>query len=710
MLGRLLLIVCCANFMSIAYSGQNNDPEFITNKTLYCPTGQTSRISNCYLTLVVKPMLSMSYYKFTSGNKEWKAYRATFESDGKLVTLDPNDDIEGLSPPIITDGHFRPIISINGQMPGPTIIAQKDQILHITVYNELKNVEGISIHWHGMHQRGTPGEDGVAYITQPPIMAGQHMNYTFKASPPGTHWYHAHSGSQRTDGLYGALIVLDTLEGDLYDYDLPDQHTLILHDWQKDASIDLFYIIGTSLGYWKEPLSPPYIKYVGTRSSDNIAIGNQPFWSAIINDKGRHFDESGSTDILHTSLNYFNCSEGNKYRFRLIGAQALYSFKFSIERHSLSVVASDGYQMSTIADVDYVIVNTGERYDVIVNCNQEPSDYWIWAETIENETLSGGEIFYNPISKHRAEAVLHYETSTATTMSDITSTKDCTSSSKCTAVNCPFTQYGEIMDCINSEQFAPYDSNDVPLKMKGNPARTLFYTFGFDGEVSTAGSSVDGINFRLPPLDPFTNYEEFENAACIKRGCDHDEENICSCTQVIDISELQYGDIVELVLVDMIPDAPGRFGLSHPIHLHGHEFYIHDVGYPEYSENGEFERQNEDVECVLENGNACPVYFITVEGDNGTMKQEVRYKNNERPTQPNGNYGQKDTVILPFGGYVAIRFEVNNPGWWFIHCHIEIHQLEGMASVVKELITYGDGKDRSQHPTKLHKQVQPNQL
>jgi len=48
------------------------------------------------------------------------------------------------TPPIQTDGHFRPLITINGQMPGPTII---------TVYNELKNVEGISIHWHGMHQR-----------------------------------------------------------------------------------------------------------------------------------------------------------------------------------------------------------------------------------------------------------------------------------------------------------------------------------------------------------------------------------------------------------------------------------------------------------------------------------------------------------------------------------------------------------------------------
>ena len=30
----------------------------------------------------------------------------------------------------------------------------------------------------------------------------------FLADPPGTHWYHSHLGTERTDGLSGALIVL----------------------------------------------------------------------------------------------------------------------------------------------------------------------------------------------------------------------------------------------------------------------------------------------------------------------------------------------------------------------------------------------------------------------------------------------------------------------------------------------------------------------
>ena len=46
---------------------------------------------------------------------------------------------------------------------------------------------------------------------------------------------------------------------------------------------------------------------------------------------------------------------------------------------------------------------------------------------------------------------------------------------------------------------------------------------------------------------------------------------------------------------------------------------------------------------------------------------------------------RKDTVVVPAGGYVVIDFIADNPGYWFLHCHIESHQLEGMALVINEL-------------------------
>jgi len=494
MLKFLLVTVCVAT----ASCEQNNLPRFITNKTLDCTLGKTY-VDPCKLTLVVEALTSMTYYNITDDNRELKGYRATFDSKGNMVTLRPDDNVTNMQPPIMTDGHFRPIIAINGQMPGPTIIAHEKQRLIITVYNELLNVEGISIHWHGMHQRGTPKSDGVAYVTQLPIMPGQNYRYDFIASPSGTHWYHAHSGAQRTDGLYGALIIKDNLPGDLYDYDLPEQHTLLLMDWQRDASIDLFYVIGKSLNYWKEPLNadPPYTRYNVSRAADNTEVGPQPFWSAIINDKGIHYNESGDTNIKYTSLNNFNCTKGKRYRFRLIGAQALYALRFSILEHKLTVIASDGAQIKSINNVDYVIVNTGERYDIVVTCYQRIANWYMLAETLEDRILTGDNGLYNPIGSHTAKAILHYDRAITLEEEDLHSSKGgrCTSINKCKAVNCPFAQYGGgYIDCINVESFEPYDVSAVPPSIS-KPSVTLFYSFGFDGETTTSGSSIDGINF-----------------------------------------------------------------------------------------------------------------------------------------------------------------------------------------------------------------------
>ena len=48
---------------------------------------------------------------------------------------------------------------------------------------------------------------------------------------------------------------------------------------------------------------------------------------------------------------------------------------------------------------------------------------------------------------------------------------------------------------------------------------------------------------------------------------------------------------------------------------------------------------------------------------------------------------RKDTAILPTGNnYVVINFISNNPGFWFLHCHIKTHQLQGMALILNEAL------------------------
>ena len=63
------------------------------------------------------------------------------------------------------------------------------------------------------------------------------MNYKKKV-------WHAHSGTQRADGVFGSLIVKQSKYSDahanLYDHDLKD-HVIILNDWNKQLFDDSYF-------------------------------------------------------------------------------------------------------------------------------------------------------------------------------------------------------------------------------------------------------------------------------------------------------------------------------------------------------------------------------------------------------------------------------------------------------------------------------------
>ena len=119
------------------------------------------------------------------------------------------------------------------------------------------------------------------------------------------------------------------------------------------------------------------------------------------------------------------------------------------------------------------------------------------------------------------------------------------------------------------------------------------------------------------------------------------------------------------------------FKSTHPIHLHGHSFYILHIGYGEYDYNWKLTKQSTDIECNSMDDCTAPRWR---EG-----KQPFGLANT---TQTKGrlidNLILKDTVIVPAGGYVVIAFLADNPGYWFLHCHIEVHQLEGMRVLIEE--------------------------
>jgi len=359
---------------------------------------------------------------------------------------------------------FRSFIGVNGLIPGPTLIVREGQTVAVNIINRLTS-EGISVHWHGIHQIRTPWMDGVGLISQCPIKAGSSFRYIFRATPAGTHWYHSHTGAQRTDGLFGALIakendtnlmsVRDTLGSDLRSFvDQPDNHTLTLLDWQQESSLDLFAQIHSTLGFYTDRPAfdipnGTYTPYRRTVSPDTVEVGPVPYWSGLINGRGRHSLPDTAVDYAMTRLSIFDVDPDMLYRFRLIGAQSLYAYKFSIDGHKLIVIATDGVFIEP-QTVDFIIIHSGERYDFLLNTTQTAANYWIRAETLE--VTPDRTQFLN----HTAEAILHYNTTSRPQPQDgystVTSTAtQCSPANNCTAINCPFENFPAefAIDCIH---------------------------------------------------------------------------------------------------------------------------------------------------------------------------------------------------------------------------------------------------------------------
>ena len=614
-------------FVLLHGSGAQNDDIVCVDQQEVCECPSSASV--CNFTLEIEELQTFTSYRMRSDSRDTRGYtyyidnggymssRTPLASDdqdhclmneGQQSMTDPDFDFtfgeRRCSRPMFVDGvTYRLFIAVNGQIPGPTLIVTEDQTVKVTVYNKLTS-EGITIHWHGMHQRNTPWMDGVGFLTQAPITPGGRFDYIFKATPAGTHWYHSHTGAQRTDGLFGALIVKErnfaqSILGQGTFTDEPDRHTLTLLDWQREASLDLFVQIHSSLRFYGlekgidavPTRSDQIIRYNTTVSEDRVEVGPVPYWSGLINGRGRYDANTFS------KLSQFNVTSGEKYRFRLIGAQSLYAYRFEIYGHKLTVIATDGHFINPV-EVDYIIIHSGERYDFLLNANKESGqNYWIQAKTLEENTWPGS-LESRP---HIAEAVLHYDDSNPVRRlfpsyaesNFISENRIC---NPCKAINCPFERYSttEQIECIHlntltapsqlAEQRRPDITNSVSMK---------FFNFGFEGNSAT--SAINGRNFRLPST-PYQTYRgQYESDKDdINRVCSSDcSGSSCICTYVEEINRNEsYRDQQEPTVV-MALSAVGsdiNRNFSHPIHLHGHSFYIVSIGHGMYSRSTESPR------------------------------------------------------------------------------------------------------------------------
>ena len=356
---------------------------------------------------------------------------------------------------------------------------------------------------------------------------------------------------------------------------------------------------------------------------------------------------------------------GKSYRFRVIGAMETTVSRISIDGHKLIVMATDGY-LTKPFDVDVLHFHVGERYDFMLKTRSDVDPGTIFPIRVESVDVYCNN--HNQPSRVGIAYLKYY----APVIED-----RCTSN-ECVALNCPFAHYPVVEDVENTPAYTCFNVNDALSLLHPTPDHELpddtylsqkitnFFNFAFHNRTAR----INEVQFDRPTI-PFamTEADEHVTGECFYNTTE------CSkaCPHAVYLQEQYKGKSMQFVL-SSLPRGKGSHNsrpttkiITHPIHLHGHSFWVVKIAYPIYFANGTIERVNEDVN-IPDCGHASWKDNIQSPGikvDQYTIR--------------------KDVITIPAGGYVVIAFLNKNPGWWFMHCHIYRHLLEGMAIAVGEL-------------------------
>ncbi|KAF3429633.1 hypothetical protein E2986_09965 [Frieseomelitta varia] len=548
---------------------------------------------------------------------------------------------------VLADGVERGILTANRMVPGPSIqVCQNDKVV-VDVENHIEGME-VTIHWHGVWQRGTQYYDGVPFVTQCPIQEGSTFRYQWTAGNEGTHFWHAHTGLQKIDGLYGSIVIRQPPSKDpnsnLYDYDLTT-HVILLSDWFHENAAERF----------------PGRLAVNT--------GQAPE-SVLINGKGQ-FRDPNTGFMTNTPLEIFTITPGRRYRFRLINSfGSVCPSQITFEGHTLTIIATDGEAVQPVA-VDTIIsfsgknrlipiarsfdhASRGERYDFVINADQPVGAYWIQVRAL-------GEC---GIPRAQQLGILRYargpyQPSTTAPTYDfglpqgvVLNPLDAICNRQREDAIC----VSQLKNARQIDQGILQQRPDVKIFL---PFRFLFYrpeevfqpqTYNRFLVAPTGDhviSLVDEISFTFPPAPPLSQIddippEQFCNGDNRPADCGAN----CMCTHQVDIP---HNAVVEVVLVDEVQQP----NLSHPFHLHGYAFNVIGIG-------------------------RSPDKNVKKINLKHALDLDKRGLLNRQFNLPPA----KDTIAVPNNGYVIFRFRADNPGYWLFHCHFLFHILIGMNLIL----------------------------
>ncbi len=316
--------------------------------------------------------------KDTWAERESEPKASTLYPDAKIVeyTLDVTEVL--LSPA----GKPVRALALNGTVPGPTLRFREGEIARIHVRNRLSKEE-TSTHWHGLLVPNL--EDGVPYVTTPPIKAGESRTFEFMLKHAGTYWYHSHTGLQEQRGVYGS-IVIEPRKDTPARTDLPRiarEEVVVLSDWTNENPAEVmrtllrgseWYAIrkGTAQSLWGAWKSGHLRDYLDREKSRLPAmdVSDVAYDAFLINGRPRQT---------------LAARPGETVRLRIINASAATYFYVSAATGPLTVIAADGIDVAPIQQ-RRLLIGMAETYDVLVTvpADAPPASWEVRATAQDN--------------------------------------------------------------------------------------------------------------------------------------------------------------------------------------------------------------------------------------------------------------------------------------------------------------------------------------
>ncbi|KAL8102228.1 laccase-4-like [Apium graveolens] len=505
----------------------------------------------------------------------------------------------------------KPIVTVNGQFPGPTLTAREGDTVLVKVVNHVKY--NVSVHWHGIRQLRTGWADGPAYITQCPIQPGQNYVYNFTITEQrGTLWWHAHILWLRAT-VHGAIVILPK-RGIPYPFPKPDKEVVVVlaEYWKADTEL----VINQAQ---KSGLAP--------NVSDAHTINGRP--GPVSN--------CSAQDAFKLSV-----EAGKTYMLRIINAALNEELFFKIAGHKLTVVEVDATYVKPFK-TDTIVIAPGQTTNVLVTADKSSGKYLMAASPFMDSPIA--------VDNVTATATLHYSG---------------TLSSSPTILATPTPQNATPIADNFTNSLRSLNSKKYPAKVPLKVDHSLMITVGLGinpcpsckaGNGSRVVASMNNITFIMPTTallqahyfkikGVFTTDFPSNPPFAFNYTGTTPPANLGTTTGT-KLYRLPYNSTVQLVLQDTNIIAPE----NHPIHLHGFNFFAVGRGL----------------------GNFNP-------------KKDPKNFNLVDPVERN-------TIGVPSGGWTAIRFRADNPGVWFMHCHLEVHTTWGLKMAF--LVDNGKGPNET---------------